>query len=1261
MTQFSTSGDIPERAIGTAIVEKSLQQVRGHHQEFCVAEDPKRAYYVSNLTPPEGDNSDDSEDRSDNGAPVSEIRPDSIGVDFQPVNDEFPVRIQFEVYYQTHPTYVEYERLTSDDPRDVDAAFGLDRDSGSESVRTAEEQQETIATPEDSYGLDVPFYRRVDIEVSGTLHGRSLKADAADLTREIQDELSRELREAASKTPPTKEILDPAEYELDLSDLTEGEFNSIIGDLTIDSADNLVWPLEFNVERYGDELRFRLQLNSFGDRFEIPGEGEAPELLWGPERTEQEPSEECVFNPVIETTATLQPYELDLMPEDYRFEQEVWAKGHNCSTRTERVDGADGASDSEEETGRFRIQSTATPTAPVYEFEFRSQYDPDIDTRFLSLSGQAGDGTIRTLRDIADGMEAYQKEWITTRKEEFAETHTSEEIKAFEEDAEIFDEIEIERFRDGIEMLANDAEARRAFQLMNRVNHRVHSELPDDAGFDAWRLFQLVFIVSNLPDIVARDPDPARDRFETSYAEDADVLWFPTGGGKTEAYVGIILFTLFFDRIRGKSRGVSSWLRFPLRLLSSQQKSRFLKALLVAEQLRRQENDPDNDMLGLDGKGDEFSLGFFVGSQDTPNKIGRDQCRLYQNSQDAFERDCQVVSKCPLCDSDVEVRFDEARNLPEHYCTSDDCVGRLPLYVTDHDVYRYLPSILLGSLDKIAIMGFQPRFTNIFGNLTTECSVHGLGHSGNCPEKDICTEDDSLSDVSPGTRANRDATYFDPVPSLHLIDEVHLLNEELGTYAGHYETAYLELCEMASEWQDSDTCEIDAGVRPKVLTSTATIAKYERQMWNLFHKDAVRFPQEGPALRETFYGKLHETKVEREYAGVTPNNRTHLYAILDFIKRYHEIIRDYYDSDEQDIVRDAVRVYHEHRPDEVPGLDPADEDDLDTLVAQAEWVSDFDEKHLVLDKYETSLTYFTNKREKDQFRNNIGKQVADEMEAEGYNNDLETRQLTADTQGTGVLDELLDPPGEFEQRPDTVPCTSFVGHGIDNPRFNFLVFFGYPSQTFQYIQASSRVGRESDTPGFVVDFFRPFDLRDRHRYKYFETLHQHLGRTVEPVAIDRWAKFGAEQTHPGIVKAIIRQYYRPKYYWHQTNGEYTKIETRSGEEKRVNAENARHFYQIMHGPEFPEVTRDQLFDLVTRLYSLENADRPVDHIEEVLEEKTHRIWEIWTQQLNREMSTPEFPGNEGPMQNLRDIGEDGTVSAFDSTEDFIDGLLGGGY
>jgi hypothetical protein len=682
-----------------------------------------------------------------------------------------------------------------------------------------------------------------------------------------------------------------------------------------------------------------------------------------------------------------------------------------------------------------------------------------------------------------------------------------------------------------------------------------------------------------------------------------------------------------------------------------------MEAMLEADELRRAPEDEG----GLGGAGRKFSLGYFVGSQDSPNDIGKNN-RLHEDfraSHETLEDKCKHLDACPLCGSEVRVEYDEDGNTVYHRCTgstldeSEDCIDRIPIYVTDHDIYRYQPSVLLGSLDKIAVMGMQPLFANLLGDFTTKCPEHGIGYSGRCPEKHICDyEDDSeeFIDMEPGTRdpdQRDEAEFFDPVPTLHLVDEVHLLNEELGAFASHYETMFLTLCERVY------------GVTPKVLTSTATIAEYERQIRNLFQMDATRFPEEGPELGETFYGELSETEVEREYHGLTPNNRTHLYAVLDLVKQYHEVIREYYDDDPAAVAR-------------IAGIDPDQFNDIGETVAD------------VLDAYETSLVYFTNKREKDTYRKSIRKQINDEMRDEGYAPPLEAQQLTADTRNDEILPRL-EREGEFaadpfEERIDTVPATSFVGHGIDVDRFNFMLFFGYPSQTFQYIQASSRVGRQEGVPGHVLDVFRPFDKRDRHRYKYFEKLHEYLDRTVEPVPIDRWAKFAVDKTFPGILMAILIQYYRPRMFRKtDEDGDPITITARD-KTKRANVQNADHLYEMINnGARFPELTRDEIAEFLADAYVLRDQPTYIGYMpvdadgnpgfytneyfgEKVLDghgEESSRldeIWRHWMNKLDTEMSTPKFPGDDGPMISLRDIGKSAKITNHQAHEGFIDAL-----
>jgi hypothetical protein len=578
---------------------------------------------------------------------------------------------------------------------------------------------------------------------------------------------------------------------------------------------------------------------------------------------------------------------------------------------------------------------------------------------------------------------------------------------------------------------------------------------------------------------------------------------------------------------------------------------------------------------------------------------------MFQESQEKLEQNCQVLEECPLCESDVTVEYDVERNSISHICQGSGCLGELPLYVVDRDIYRYVPSILLGSLDKIAIMGKQPRFANLLGNYTTECPIHGYGYSGKCSEHHICEHGSEVEEVDPDS-------VYDPVPTLHLIDEVHLLNEELGTFASHYETLYQTLCKQIG------------GEKPKILASTATIAEYERQIENLFQTDATRFPAAGPVQGETFYGQLTET-VEREYMGFVPRNRSHLYAVLDTIIDYHQVIRD---------------AYH-MQPEELG--DAAGVESLST-----------DEKERILDFYETSLVYFNAKDRKDRYRENITKYANNEMVNDGYEAPIRERQLTADTESPELLDELQDPGDtSFEDRIDTVPSTSFIGHGIDVDRFNMMLFFGYPRQTFQYIQASSRVGRQSGVVGFVLDVFDPLNERDAHRYRYFEKIHEYLDRTVEPVPIDRWAKFGIERTFTGVLNACLIQYYRPLMY-------RSYEITIDGETERANVQKVSHLHEIMtNEPAYSELTEARLKTMVEKALALDNGYYTNPYFRTEVNRKIIKIWNYWVKKLP-EMNFPEFPDGEEPMRSFRHIGEQGTITAEYNNQAFKRHLTGEG-
>jgi hypothetical protein len=1131
--------------VGQYLLQETIERLRGRDSEYAVGDDPSDLYFVSNLSP---NASQDDRDEFD-----AKTKPSSIGLQVQPAEQNGDITIEFELYVPSVPDYQEFINIQEQRIR----AAKID------AIDQVEDADSWTEVPLDEvnttglYTLEEVFYRRVSVTYSTELDLTTPRDESSRITAELQRTVNDTVTEFADDHHISEDNIGSyLSDDQDISDLSKTTFETARESVDQLQVDRLPWELNVNIETDKEEVTVTLENHSqVGDNDNLPGD-------------------QFVFNPMIRYSGSLSPYTFDLLPSDYRYDQTIWAKGKKCSTTVE--------SDSDPHT----VRTTAVPTSPIYEFVFNNDYDTDFD----QLS--SGD-TIDTLETIAAGMREYYNEWTGQRRKTVRDDFdlTPAELEEYDKAAERF-KAEVDRYEHGVDILRSESDVLEAFELMNEVNARQHD-------FSGWRLFQLVFIVSNLSGIVNRE----YDQHETEYDERADVLWFPTGGGKTEAYVGLVVFNLFFDRLRGKAQGVTAWIRFPLRLLSRQQKTRFLTSLLYAEELRQASGEQ-----GLDSTGEPFSLGFFAGSHDTPNAIGTDRDtfrEMFKKDHEKLKRNCKVLEECPLCESPVTVEYDSTQNKVIHQCEGPQCLGKLPLYVVDRDIYRYVPSVLLGSLDKIAIMGMQPRFANLLGNYTTECPVHGYGYSGRCSEYQLCEHESEVKEVDPDEA-------YDPIPTLHLIDEVHLLNEELGTFASHYETLYQTLCEQIG------------GKTPKIIASTATIAEYERQIENLFQKDATRFPAAGPLQGETFYGELTET-VEREYHGFTPRNRSQMYAVLDTIIDYHQVIRDAYEME----------------PDEL-----AESAGLDTL-------SDTQQED-ILDLYETSLIYFNAKDRKDRYRENITKYANDQMTNNGYPTPIREQQLTADTESPELLNKLENPGDtSFKDRVDTVPATSFIGHGIDVDRFNMMLFYGYPRQTFQYIQASSRVGRQSGVVGFVLNIFDPLNERDDHRYRYFEKIHEYLDRTVEPVPIDRWAKFGIERTFTGLLQAILIQYYRPLMY------RQYEINIDNDTEK-ANVQKAEHLHKMMTADTaFPELTQDKMGTIVADAFGINNDYFTNPYFRSEVDRRMDNVWNYWEKKLPT-MSYPRFPDGEEPMISLRDIGDQGSITPDYDNQPFIDHLTGRG-
>jgi hypothetical protein len=648
-------------------------------------------------------------------------------------------------------------------------------------------------------------------------------------------------------------------------------------------------------------------------------------------------------------------------------------------------------------------------------------------------------------------------------------------------------EHEVARFSDGLRWLGRDARLLHAFRLANETMMQLNER--GDRTYTGWRLFQLVFIVSHVPALAWREHDPAEftpglwgDPEGRDPTAAATVLWFPTGQGKTEAYLGLMAVALFFDRLRGKARGITAWCRFPLRLLSLQQTERQLAFVAAAEAVRLRNCDGIRAAGG--DPGDPFAVGFYVGEGNTPNTLSRDENLLKAYINDARKRMAhRVVDRCPFCGKpSIEIPPPDLTTLRLiHRCTS--CSRDLPVYVVDTEIYRYLPSVVVGTLDKLAMIGLSDRFGALLGDVDSECALHGFGRGMKCHER-------RAPGHPRGTVIPLATPLYDPSPTLEILDELHMVDEELGAFAGHYEGMLAVAQKELTRRQRPD----GRPVRMKVICTTATIEGEDRQCEHLFGLPSVVVPLPGPTLRGSFYWQLRTDQPLRRFVGVLPHRVTAEQTLARILQSFHRAIRR--------LEQDGKAV--------VPALEHLSEADFAALV----------------DTYRVSLTYVTSLVDFGKLRRTMESQVNEHLRSLGLRQ-LAVRELSGDTAFDDVratLDDLQRRGGATE----AVIGTSMVSHGVDIDRLNVMLFSGMPKAMAEYIQASSRVGRT--VLGVVFMVFNPVRERDRSHFRYHAKFHEYLDRMVEPVAINRWSRYAARKTMPGLLMAQFLQVANRDYW-----------------------------------------------------------------------------------------------------------------------------------
>lgn len=674
------------------------------------------------------------------------------------------------------------------------------------------------------------------------------------------------------------------------------------------------------------------------------------------------------------------------------------------------------------------------------------------------------------------------------------------------------------RIRAGSALLDSDPRAALAFIFANRAMQmqRVRSiytrlvrqgKPADLTTLDVpanrtWRPFQLAFILLNLPGLA----DPAHpERTETEHLS-ADLLWFPTGGGKTEAYLGLAAFAMGIRRLQGAlgglsaAAGVTVLMRYTLRLLTLQQFQRATALICACELLRQEEPARWGD--------EPFRIGLWVGQRSTPNWT-RDSAEAIKSAHNLGWRGGGTphqLTNCPWCGQpivpgrDIRVEtYEQGRGRTFQYCS--DPLGQcpfsfrrspgegIPIVVVDEEIYRRLPSLLIATVDKFAQMPWKGPTAMLFGRVDGLCPRHGF----RSPEIE-----DSDSHPKRGAFPAVRTQPLDPLrpPDLIIQDELHLISGPLGTLVGLYETAVDALC----SW------DLDGRrVRPKILASTATIRRAREQVHNVFLRRVAVFPPPGLDADDSFFARRAastDATPGRLYLGLcSPGTR--LKTIL--IRAYAAFMSA------------AQVLYEQYGAAADPWL---------TLVGYFNAMRELGgQRRMVEDAIRTRLEHMDQRGLARRYIHPFSvEELTSRKDATDIPAILDRLEVMFDPQDTAERKRkrgMDAPKGSIAKWPlDVVLATNMISVGVDVNRLGLMVVAGQPKATAEYIQATSRVGRAF--PGIVCTVYNWARPRDLSHYERFEHYHATFYRQVEALSVTPFSPRALDRGLTGVLAALIR-------------------------------------------------------------------------------------------------------------------------------------------
>jgi hypothetical protein len=750
-----------------------------------------------------------------------------------------------------------------------------------------------------------------------------------------------------------------------------------------------------------------------------------------------------------------------------------YAVGHNTSAEWSAVEGV-----------CHRISTCCAPLTPVPRV-VPNEGIPDFELSMERL-GQLPDP--EEARRQFEGVLLDYRRWVASQKTQLTDlTQRRREVA----DVLLADaEAAASRIQDGIACLA-EPHVLEAFKIANRAVARAarqrdsqidRSIRPDQAKPPRWRPFQLAFLLLNLRGIV----EPTHDDREI-----VDLLFFPTGGGKTEAYLGLAAFTIAYRRLCNPAlsgAGLSVLMRYTLRLLTLDQLAR-ASAVICALELERVAEKRLGEW--------PIEIGLWVGRGATPNRMGykgdndsqgvnaRTKVRRYKlNTKKPLPI---PIRECPWCGtafgSDSFKLVDDTGRENETSPTNLElrCINRacefylsrrpLPIVTVDEPIYRRLPAFMIATVDKFAGMPWTGEISGFFGGADR---YDGGGFYGPATPK-------------AGKPLERPLL----PPELVIQDELHLISGPLGTMVGLYEVAIDRLSSRVVDGRE---------IRSKIVVSTATIRRAQRQVRAIFDRRDTRiFPPPGPNREDSFFAQSLplDDPGSRHYLGLAVPGGSPKVLFL----------------------RSAVSLM---------------------AIGETAWEQAPPDGKNPTEPYMTLLAYFNALRELGGARRIVEEEVGPRLQSYsrrlrvGETEHFKSRtikydvvELTSRVSTEDVAEAKRRLAATFKGRDDNdsvdiALATNMISVGLDITRLGLMLVSGQPKTTSEYIQATSRVGRDPQKPGLVVVLLNVNKPRDRSHYERFIAYHSMFYRSVEATSVTPFSPRALDRALAPVAVALAR-------------------------------------------------------------------------------------------------------------------------------------------